>query len=75
MTQENGPKPTTLRLAAVSIILATFGTLLLVGGRLFEFGWEKVLGDIWVYVGLFFFIVVVTMGALLLARRLEKRKE
>lgn len=64
-----------LRLAALSIILATFITLLMIGGRLFEFGWEKVFGDIWIYVGLFVFVVVVTMGALLLSVRFSKRKE
>ena len=75
MTQENEPKLTFLRMIFFSFLVSIFATGLLFVSRYFEFGLEKVLGDIWVYVGLFVFLIVVITSALLLSTRLNRRKE
>lgn len=75
MTQENRPKPTMLRMIFFAFLVSTFATGLLFGSRYLEFGWEKVLGDIWVYVGLFVFLIVVITSALLLSVRFGRRKK
>ncbi|WP_425408083.1 hypothetical protein [Hyphococcus sp.] len=75
MTKETGPKPTMLRMIFFSVLVSTFVALLMLGSGYLEYGWEKVLNDIWIYIGLFVFLIVVITSALLLSARFGNRKK
>lgn len=63
------------RIALVSILLSLFLTAIFVGGRLMQYGVEKVTSDWYFYLGFFIFAFVGLILAMLLATKLQRPRQ
>jgi len=69
MTSQDRGKATMARIARDSIFLSLFVTLIFVGGRLINYGIERVTREWYICIGFFIFSFVVMFLIILLAKK------
>lgn len=69
MNREPERKPTMMRMIAAAIALSIFLTALFLGGRLMQYGFEKVARDWYYYAGFFVFSFFGLVAAMLIVTK------